>query len=148
MKHPNYLVSQLSSNSGTGRQSLQTGRTVLPSVRTSSAREAPQVYYYHCDPVGLPLALSDEDGAVRWAAHQTPGATLKKRLTPTLNTLSRCCACRGSSTIKQPACTITGIASTTPGWALISVRIRSDSRAELISPFMSKIRCSGGIRGD
>jgi len=78
LKHPNYLVSQLSSNSGTGRQSLQTGRTVLPSVRTSSAREAPQVYYYHCDPVGLPLALSDEAGAVCWAARHDPWGNIEE----------------------------------------------------------------------
>ena len=75
LKHPNDLVSQLSSNGGTGRQFLQTGRTVLPSAWTSSAREAPQV---HCDPVNLPLALSNKDGAVRWAARHDPWGNIEE----------------------------------------------------------------------
>ena len=37
-----------------------------------------RVYYYHCGSVGLPLALSDESGAVRWAARHDPWGNIEE----------------------------------------------------------------------
>ncbi|MFA9950087.1 RHS repeat-associated core domain-containing protein [Dentiradicibacter hellwigii] len=52
----------------------------LPAGLTSApvADGALRVYYYHCDPVGLPLALSDEAGTVCWAARHDPWGNIEE----------------------------------------------------------------------
>ena len=58
----------------------QAAEALLASGISASVPEGGplRVYYYHCDPVGLPLALSDEAGAVCWAARHDPWGNIKE----------------------------------------------------------------------
>ena len=58
----------------------QAAEALLASGISASVPEGGplRVYYYHCDPVGLPLALSDEAGAVCWAARHDPWGNIEE----------------------------------------------------------------------
>ena len=68
--------------------------------------DAPEIFWFHCQPNGTPERMTDSEGQVRWKGSTAPGASCCGKARRRYQDILRTCACRAIPTVRQGCTTI------------------------------------------
>jgi len=67
--------------------------------------DAPEIFWFHCQPNGTPERMTDIEGQVRWEGVTAPGASCCGKARRRYQDILRTCACRGNTWTVRQGCT-------------------------------------------
>ncbi|SAA20955.1 Rhs family protein [Enterobacter hormaechei] len=67
--------------------------------------DAPEIFWFHCQPNGTPERMTDSEGQVRWEGVNNAGANCCGKARRRYLGIPRICGCRGNTWIVRQGCT-------------------------------------------